>query len=93
MLNLCTFGDYMAQTFFKEMLKREKEKAFIYQDAIDALVSGRVSEYTLDTGQDRQTVKRNNIKELEDNLELILNRVSVLEARCGNSRTVIIQPC
>lgn len=53
-----------------------------YEAAVDALASG-VEEYTLDTGQTKQRVRRQNALELEQAIDKMYQRLASLEARSG----------
>ena len=58
----------------------EIEKAHLYFTQ-EALSSGGVQEYTIDTGQDRQTVKRSDLSSLYIRHKELLNIISILETR------------
>ena len=58
----------------------EIEKAILYFTQ-EALSSGGVQEYTIDTGQDRQTVKRSDLSSLYIRQKELLNTISILETR------------
>ena len=58
----------------------EIEKAILYFTQ-EALSSGGVQEYTIDTGQDRQTVKRSDLSSLYIRHKELLNTISILEMR------------
>ena len=58
----------------------EIEKAILYFTQ-EALSSGGVQEYTIDTGQDRQTVKRSDLSSLYIRHKELLNIISILETR------------
>lgn len=58
----------------------EIEKAILYFTQ-EALSSGGVQEYTIDTGQDRQTVKRSDLSSLYVRHKELLNIISILETR------------
>ena len=58
----------------------EIEKAILYFTQ-EALSSGGVQEYTIDTGQDRQTVKRSDLSSLYIRHTELLNTMSILETR------------
>ncbi len=74
------------QSFWKDELQNAKrllyevEKAILYftQKSID---TGGVQEYTIDTGQDRQTVKRSDLSSLYVRQKELLNLISVLEIK------------
>jgi hypothetical protein len=73
-------------------LARQQDTLTIYLDAIDALVSGRVQEYRLDTGQTVQNVTRLDLDKLQIEVDRILNRIATLEARCNGGGVVIARP-
>lgn len=57
------------------------------ETAINALTVDGVASYTIDTGQTRQTVTRQNVAELRNSLSAAENRLTVLEARyCRGGR-------
>lgn len=58
----------------------EIEKAILYFTQ-EALSCGGVQEYTIDTGQDRQTVKRSDLSSLYIRHKELLNTISILETR------------
>ena len=58
----------------------EIEKAILYFTQ-ESLASGGVQEYTIDTGQDRQTVKRSDLSSLYIRHKELLNIISILEMR------------
>lgn len=60
-----------------------------YEAAILALTTTPVVSYTLDTGQGRQTVTRQNIDAMQATLEGLYNLLTTLNARlCGGTITV-----
>ena len=63
----------------------EKTKTLIvaYEDAILALSTGAVQSYSLDTGQTRQVVTKQQISQLQNTLESLENRYAVLRAQLG----------
>lgn len=70
----------------------EIEKAILYFTQ-ESLASGGVQEYTIDTGQDRQTVKRSDLSSLYIRQKELLNIISILETRvCPTGGAVRVQP-
>lgn len=71
-----------------------KTKALIeaVEDAILQLSTGAVQSYSLDTGQTRQTVTKQQIGSLRMQLTELENRLSVLEARYCRAGHVIVKP-
>jgi hypothetical protein len=61
-----------------------------YDDALLQFSTSAIQEYTLDTGQTRQTVTKANIASLRDTRSELLNELASLEARvCGRGVRVI----
>ena len=52
-----------------------------YEAAMLDLGSGSIQSYTLDTGQNRQTVVKMNITEMRRMVDQLYNRLATLEAR------------
>ena len=73
-------------------LLHEIEKAILYFTQ-EALSSSGVQEYTIDTGQDRQTVKRSDLSSLYIRHKELLNIISILETRARpTGGAVRVQP-
>ena len=58
-----------------------------YIDAITTLLTGAKS-YTIDTGQGRQTVEREDVAKLQENYGLVWQQYDALNARCGNGGAI-----
>ena len=70
----------------------EIEKAILYFTQ-EALKSGGVQEYTIDTGQDRQTVKRADLSSLYLRQKELLNLIAILESRVRSTGGAVrVQP-
>lgn len=61
-----------------------------YNSAILALLTGNVQEYTLDTGQTTQTVKRPDLGKLQGARDALRNEIVTLQARAGRGSTVVV---
>ena len=61
-------------------LLHEIEKAILYFTQ-QSITAGGVQEYTIDTGQDRQTVKRSDLSSLYIRQKELLNQIAILESR------------
>ncbi len=65
----------------------------LYLDAITTLLaSGGTKSYTLDTGQGRQTVTREDVDKLQETYGLLWQQYDALSARCGNGGAVNVVP-
>jgi hypothetical protein len=60
--------------------------------AVDALTVQGVLSYSLDTGQTRQSVTKNDIVRLNEMLNGLYNRLATLEARKSGSAVVTVTP-
>jgi hypothetical protein len=77
-------------TWLEARIARTKELIVKYEDAIDALSTGAVQSYSLDTGQTRQTVTKHQLGSMRLQLDSLENRLATLQARlCGGSTRVI----
>lgn len=82
----------MDRTFVQERITATKALIVTYETAVEALASGQVQEYTLDTGQDRQTVTKINLTQANKTLDILYNRLATLEARLNGSGSVHTRP-
>lgn len=70
-------------SYWRDRIATVKALILKYDLAIDSLSSG-VFQYSLDTGQTRQTVTKANIVSLKSTRDSLLNELSTLNARvCG----------
>ncbi len=73
----------LSSTYWSDRLATVQALIVKYDAALLALGSG-VQQYSLDTGQTRQTVTKANITSLATTRQSLLNELSTLEARvCG----------
>lgn len=71
-------------TFLQERITKTKALIIAYEDAILAISTGGVESYTLDTGQSRQTVTKQNLKDMNTTLDGLYNRLSTFCLRQSN---------
>jgi hypothetical protein len=82
----------MDASFIQDRITATKALIVAYENAIDAIVSGTVQSYTLDTGQSKQTVTKIDLNALNASLDGLYNRCATLEARLNGSGTIITRP-
>lgn len=83
----------MDNAFLIERIAKTKLIIEAYEDAILALTgAGAVESYTLDTGQSRQTVTRSNLKDINDTLDGLYNRLCTMQARLTGGGVLIARP-
>ena len=82
----------MDNTFLQEQITATKALIVAYQAAVLALVGGQVQQYTLDTGQDRQTVLKADIPKLNAQIDGLYNRLCTLQTRLDGSGVTIVRP-
>lgn len=71
----------MDRTFLTARITAAKAQIVAYEDAITTLTAGGTLQYSLDTGQSRQSVTRNDVVRLNRQLDALYNRLATLEAR------------
>ena len=82
----------MADTFWQDRKTATGNQIIALEDAILALSSNTIQQYTLDTGQDRQVVTKADINRLQSTLDSLLNRYATLCARIDGSGSATVQP-
>ena len=82
----------MDAAFIQERITATKALIVKYETAVDAIVTGGVESYTLDTGQSRQTVTKLDIDRLNKALDTLYNRCATLEARLTGSGSTTARP-
>lgn len=75
----------MDQDFIQDRITATKAQIVAYETAIEALATGGVQSYTLDTGQSRQTVTRLDLSALNNTVDSLYNRCATLEARLNGA--------
>lgn len=79
----------MDRTFLIERITVTKAMIVAYEGALLALAAGNgVQSYTLDTGQNKQTVTRADIKSLQATLDGLYNRLTTLGARLSGGALI-----
>lgn len=82
----------MEGTFLDERIAYTKGLIVKVEAAVDALTVQGVLSYTLDTGQTRQTVTKNDVVRLNEMLSSLYNRLATLEARRTGSGVTTVNP-
>lgn len=77
-------------TWLEARLTKTEALIVAYEDAILAISSGAALSYTIDTGQTRQTVTKQQLGSLQRTLNSLESRRAVLRAQlgCGTVRVV-----
>ena len=81
----------MSTAYLEARIAKTKTMIDAYEDAMIALGSTAIQSYTLDTGQNRQTVSKMNLTELRRMVDQLYNRLATLEVR-GFGRPVTVVP-
>lgn len=81
----------MDVAFLQARITATEAQIVAYEDAITALVSTGIQQYTIDTGQTRQVVTRLDVVRLNKDLDALYNRLVILTARLsgGNVSTQV----
>ncbi len=80
----------MDTAFIQGRIDAIKIMIVAYEDALLAIAGGALS-YTLDTGQSRQTVTRQDVRSMQKTLDSLYNTCATLGARL-NGGVVIMRP-
>lgn len=71
----------MDRTFVNERIIATKAEIVAFETAVTALTTGGIQQYSLDTGQSRQTVTKLDVVRLSAHLDSLYNRLATLQAR------------
>ncbi|MCR5612241.1 hypothetical protein [Treponema sp.] len=83
-----------SQTFWQDELTNAKILLYEIEKAITAFnKNGNIQSYTIDTGQDKQTVSRADLSNLYMRREKLLGEIATLEARLKNGGSRCPQIC
>lgn len=82
----------MADTFLTGKIAAIEALINVYDAALLALGEGGMQTYTLDTGQDRQTVTKLDVASLTRTRGSLYNERATLLARCTGDGTIIARP-
>lgn len=78
------------RAWLEERIAKTKALIVAYEDALLALAGG-AQQYSLDTGQTRQTVTKANVASLQQIMKELEERLVVLQARlCGSNAVHVI---
>lgn len=81
----------MTNEWLDARIARTRALILAHEDAIEALASGAQS-YTLDTGQNRQTVTRADLAQLNRVMSSLESRLATLWGRRYGSSSTIARP-
>jgi len=73
--------------FWKDELKNSRIILYELDKAIHALTKKEIRQYTINTGQDSQTVSRQDLPQLYDRREKLLKEIEELEIKTGEKET------
>lgn len=80
----------MDTTFLQERITKTKTLITAYEDAVEAFATnGAIQTYRLDTGQTNQTVTRADLKQLQETLDMLYNRLCTLQARLNGAANIV----
>jgi hypothetical protein len=77
----------MDRSFTLDRIAATKAQIAAYEDAVLALTTGGVAQYSIDTGQTRQSVTKIDVVRLNAHLDGLYNRLATLEARVYGGTT------
>lgn len=78
------------EAWLDQRIEQTRRMIELHEDAILQIGTGAVMSYTLDTGQTRQVVTKQNLTELRNALASFESRLEMLEnRRCGGGAVVM----
>lgn len=81
-----------SRDFWKDELQNLRVLLYEYDRAIADLVSGKITEYRLETGQSSQVVKRADLSALQNARSSLMVQIEGLEKRISGGSVSIINP-
>jgi hypothetical protein len=78
--------------FIQEQIAWTKQAIIAYRAAILALGAGAVQSYTLDTGQTKQTVTKQQLPTVKSMLDSLLSDLRYWQNQLGGCSTVYVRP-
>lgn len=78
--------------WIQERIDATKALILLYEEAITALSSGGIYSYTLDTGQTKQTVTKQQLSMLVSTLDSLENRLQYWQHRLCGGASVYVKP-
>ena len=81
----------MADAFLETQITATESQITALNEAILFLSTNPHKSYQLDTGQSSQRVTRDNLLELQQQLDILINRRASLQARC-NGAVIQLRP-
>lgn len=79
-------------TFMRSQIPIVESQIIAYQDAILALGSDNIQSYSLNTSQSTQVVTRADLQKMQDIIDQLFNRLSMLNARCDGGASTLVMP-
>lgn len=80
----------MDTQFLEERITATKTLIVAYETAIEAFATGgAIQSYRLDTGQTVQNVTRADLKQLQETLDTLYNRLATFEARLNGAARIV----
>lgn len=83
----------MDRDFLQARINKTKLQIEELEDVIFKLSSGAIVNYSIDTGQTKQTVTKASIPGLNRMLESLYNRLNILENRLNGTGVTVGRPC
>ena len=83
----------MTPAYLQARITATETQIEAYEAAITAITTGGAQSYTLNTGQDTQTVTKLNIATMQITLDSLYNRLVMLQARLSGGNVSQGRPC
>ena len=79
-------------SFFSDQIDIIRAQILFYNDAITFLIKNPTKSYTLDTGQSRQSVIRQDLESLIKQRNILFGELDVMSARVDGTGTTVARP-
>lgn len=80
-------------SWYQSRIAQTQALIVAYEGALTAFATNKaIQEYTIDTGQNRQTVSRFDIDKINTLIQGLENRLDIYEARLAGARGAIVAP-
>lgn len=82
----------MNDLFLQERITATQNQIVALETALLDLTTGKIQQYTLNTGQGSQTVTKYSVNVLNNMLGALYDRLCTLEARLNGGNVIIARP-
>lgn len=82
----------MTPEFIQARINATQALIAAYEEAVLALTTTDIQNYSIDTGQTRQSVTKKDVSRLNEEIDGLYNRLVMLENRLNGGGSTIVRP-